>query len=98
MFELSDSTWRKLMTNPGKWKDHCRKWKVDKSQKNVPDQPWRTFLDELPIVLATKSAEFAKFVLPQLNNEGDIEEEEKSNYQDHNYQDQELTLKQEIIC
>jgi len=87
------------MTNPGKWKDHCRKWKVDKSQKNVPDQPWRTFLDELPIVLATKSAEFAKFVLPQLNNEGDIdEEEEKSNYQDHNYQDQELTLKQEIIC
>ena len=86
MFEVSDSTWRKLMTNPGKWK-------VDKALKNVPEQPGKTFLDELPVVLASKSQEFAKFVFPQLNNEVDISEEDKSKYQD-----QEMTLKQEVIC
>ena len=75
------------MTNPGKWK-------VDKSQKNGPDQPWKTYLDELPVNLALKSPEFAKFVFPQLNsNVVDTIEEDKSKYQD-----QEITLKQEIIC
>ena len=84
MFEINDTTWRKLMSNPGKWKS-------DKSSKNVPEQ--KTYLDELPLVLATKSPEFSKFVLPQLNPT-----EVDTNDVKSIYQDREMTLKQEIIC